>query len=574
MKRSINIFILILSVSVIFTACQQDYETMPVEQFTIDFVFSTTDSLGVKAHEYLNAVYSYLDEGYNRVNGDYLDAATDDAVTSSLSQTDVYKLSIGNYTPVSLISSEMRWSKYYKGIRTANTFIENIDVVPLMETFNDSIPMNVAWKSEARYLRAYYYFELIKRYGAVPLVGEIPLEIGGDLELPRNTFEECVDYIISELDAIRDSLRTTPLSNVSSYGHVITRETAMALKSRVLLYAASPLFNGNTLEDGNELVGYASYDAERWKDAADAAKYFLDTYSYFVLDTSHISLFVTEGDKEVIFFRQGGSGTGVESTNGPVGFTDSNLGNGRTSPSQNLVECFPMIDGKAITDNTSDYTYDELSPYKDRDPRLDWTILHNGSNWLNTELETYQGGRSNPSGATQKTKTSYYMRKFMGDFAYVDAYSSVEHNWVVFRLAEIMLNFAEAQNEYSGPDDDVYQVLKDLRARAGIEEGTDGMYGLKQNMTREEMREAVRLERRIELAFEEHRYWDIRRWRIAEEVMNEPIRGLIIIKSGIFMIPNEIEVLTPSFKEKHYLYPIPYSEVIKNSNMIQNPGWE
>jgi len=574
MKRTINILLLILSVSGIFTACQQDYEVLPVEQFTIDFVFSTTDSLGVQAQQYLNSIYSFLDNGNNRVGGDYLDAATDDAVSSALTETDVYKLSMGNYTAVSLISSDMRWGRYYQGIRMANTFIQNIDVVPLMEKFNDSIPMNVAWKSEARYLRALYYFELVKRYGGVPLVGDVPLEIGGDLEIPRNTFEECIDFIVSELDDIRDSLRTTPLSNLSSYGHVVTRETAAALKTRVLLYAASPLFNGNNIDEGNPLTGYTSYDAGRWKEAADAAKYFLDTYSYFVLDTGFSTVFIKEGDREVIFFRQGGAGTGIETSNGPVGFTDTNLGSGRTSPSQNLVECFPMLDGKAITDNTSAYSLDPMNPYKNRDPRLEKTVLHNQSRWLSTDLETYQGGKSNPSGATQKTKTSYYLRKFMGAFEEVASYSSVEHNWIMFRLPEIMLNFAEAQNEYEGPSDDVYQVLKDLRARAKIEAGADAMYGLKQNMTQDEMREAIRLERRIEMAFEEQRFWDIRRWRIAEEVMNEPIRGLVIIKSGSYMIHNDIVVSTPSFETKRYLYPIPYSEVIKNSNMEQNPGWE
>ena len=212
--------------------------------------------------------------------------------------------------------------------------------------------------------------------------------------------------------------------------------------------------------------------------------------------------------------------------------------------------------------------------YQNRDPRLKKTVLHNGATWLNTTLETYQGGTNNPAGATQKTKTSYYLRKFMGAFENEANYYDVRHNWISFRYAEVLLNFAEAQNEYAGPGDDVYQVIKDLRARAGIEAGDDGMYGLNSGMDKEEMRAVIRNERRIELAFEEHRYWDIRRWKIAEDVFNQPVEGLVIINSAGVMIPNFVDVLSTSFEERQYLYPIPYSEVIKNQNMVQNPGWE
>ena len=136
-----------------------------------------------------------------------------------------------------------------------------------------------------------------------------------------------------------------------------------------------------------------------------------------------------------------------------------------------------------------------------------------------------------------------------------------------------MLNYAESQNEYSGPSDEVYQAIKDLRARAGIEAGDDGMYGLDEGMTQEEKREVIYNERRIELAFEGLYYWDLRRWKKSMEVMNEPIIGLNIIDNSGILDFNEVEVLEPSFEERQYLYPIPYEEVIKNDNMIQNPGW-
>ncbi|HIO27869.1 MAG TPA: RagB/SusD family nutrient uptake outer membrane protein, partial [Flavobacteriaceae bacterium] len=150
----------------------------------------------------------------------------------------------------------------------------------------------------------------------------------------------------------------------------------------------------------------------------------------------------------------------------------------------------------------------------------------------------------------------------------------VRHDWILFRYAEILLNFAEAENEFSGPTNEVYQVLFQLRERAGIDAGADNMYGLNAGMSKEEMREVIHNERRIEMAFEEQRFWDIRRWKEAENIYTQPVEGLQIIQAGGIKNYNTVNVRpATSFDEKRYLYPIPYSEVVKNSNMVQNPGW-
>jgi len=573
-----------LIIILVLSSCN-DYEKYPIEQYTIDYVFSTTDSLGVNAKGYLDAIYAIMYNGHNRVGGDYLDAATDDALSSSLKESSVQNLFSGGYTSISLIGGEMEWGRYYAGIRKANTLINHIDVVPLMKTFKnnveDSIPLKRAWKAETRFLRAYFYFELIKRYGGVPIVSETPYKLGDDLEIPRNTFGQCIDYIVSELDTIKDSLRSIPIADVNSDGHVVTQEAAMALKCRVLLYAASPLFNERPIATDKDaqkpLVGYESYDVERWKRAADAAKQFIDAYPYFSLSINSSTVFLNDygmnNNKEVIFFRQGSKNTQIEYNNGPLGFSGNNLGLGRTSPTQNLVDAFPMKDGKAINDPTSKYTYSLSDMYKNRDPRLEQTVLHNGSKWLNTVLETFEGGANNPAGATQKTKTSYYLRKFMGGFESQASYAEQLHNWVMFRYPELLLNYAEAINEYAGPSEPVYKVLKDLRKRDKIEAGTNAMYGLNPSMNKDEMRVAIQNERRIEMAFEEQRYWDIRRWRIAEEIFTKPLQGLSIVKDGATLNFNVITVASTNFETKRYLYPIPYSEVVKNSKMIQNPKW-
>ncbi len=518
-----NKYLTLIGVGLLFTAvsCTDGYEPEPVELVSIDFVFSKTDSLGTNAVKFMNNIYATLQNGHNRVGSDYLDAASDDAISINVSDPDVYKLAMGRYTASTRVESDMRWKEYYSGIRKANILINHIDVVPFMLTYKnakgETKPLNVTMKAEARFLRAYFYFELVKRYGGVPLMGDDVHILGDDMEIPRNTFEQCVQYICDELDDIKDDLRTNPMPDFEQYAHTPTREACLALKSRVLLYAASPLFNERPIEIGNELIGYASYDRERWNDAAKAAKTFIDEYGPNGNGAYGLTQSTSDGDNrdfrdvflgfynktnnpEVIFYRPGGEDKSIESNNGPLGFSGDNLGKGRTLPTQNLVDAFPGEESQ---------------------------------------------------------------------------YGNKIHLWVMFRYAEMLLNYAEAMNEYlSSPSQDVYDAIIALRARAGIESGNDeSPYGLKKNMTQAEMREVIQNERRIEMAFEEQRYWDIRRWRIAEEIFKNPLEGLEIRVKGNTTSFNEVDVLSTTFDVKRYLYPIPYNEVVKNDNMIQNPKW-
>lgn len=584
-----NKYLMLLGASLLFmtSACTDGYESEPVEQFTLDYVFSKTDSAGVQAKRFLNDIYlNHLDNGHNRVGGDYLDAASDDAISISNSDPDVYLLAVGRYSANSPVSTDMKWGTYYQGIRKTNILINNIDVVPFNLKYtnakNEVKPLNYTMKAEARFLRANLYFELVKRYGGVPLIGDNVYVLGDDMELPRNTFEQCINYIISELDEIKDDLRKLPMDDAGDYAHAPTREACMAMKSRVLLYAASPLFNERTIEPGNELIGYASYDPKRWELAAQVAKDFIDQFGpdgtgIFGLTSDYRNIFLNfysgDNNPELIFFRQVGETKSIETNNGPLGFSGNALGNGRTNPTQNLVESFPMLDGKMPKE--SKYTYQQNDQYKNRDPRLKWTILHNGSSWLGKILDMTQGGVNNPNGA-QTNQTSYYMCKFMDkcDEGRTDYDGQKMHLWPMYRYAEILLNYAEALNEcQSAPSDDIYNVLIALRQRAGIESGDDGLYGLKKPMDTDEMRKIIQNERRIEMAFEEHRYWDIRRWRLAEDIFKEPLKGLTILGSNGAWNYHEMNIMSITFDNKRYFYPIPYSEVIKNKNMVQNPNW-
>ena len=170
--------------------------------------------------------------------------------------------------------------------------------------------------------------------------------------------------------------------------------------------------------------------------------------------------------------------------------------------------------------------------------------------------------------------TSYYTCKFMGDNKTTTEYGSHKDLWVYFRYAEILLNFAEAENEVNGPTNDVINALIHIRKRAGIEAGSDKKYGIDANMTKDEMREFIHNERRIEMAFEEQRYYDIRRWREAEKIFAEPLKGMNIIKGTNTTTYSVVDVLKVNWTNKMYLYPIPYTEVNKNDKMDQNPNWE
>ena len=570
----------VLCLSLLFQACTKSYEEQPLgQQTTIDYVFSALDSAGKSAKQYqLNLYLQTLGvDPHNRFGGgNYLDAASDDAMPSQSGLPDALRLLTGAVSPYSTVDDI--WTRSYTSIRSANVFIHDFPVVPLNELLPNGKPAKPAYLAETRFLRAWTYFELVKRYGGVPLVGDSIRQITDDIQLPRSAFSDCISYIVTELDAIKDSLRTQQTIIGDTYGRV-TQGAALALKARVLLYAASPLFNGGNIDPTNVLTGYTSYDANRWKLAADAAKAVMDLKVYSLVP-SFINVFLTQAapvgtNTEYIFWRQNGNSTDIERYDGPVGYsTAGSVGN--VSVTQNLVDAFPTLAGLDITDAASGYDPNKM--YDNRDPRFKLTVFYNGALWLNRPVETFTGGLDRPGGAAQQTKTGYYMRKFMGNFesAGNGQYSSHFKDWPYLRYAGVLLDYAEATNEFSGPDASVYQVLYDLRKRAGLTAGTAGTYGVKQGMTKDQMRTAIQNERRIEMAFEEQRFFDIRRWKIADKLYAQPLYGQEIQKtSGGQLFFNKVAVLQPAFRNPQmYLYPVPNSEVLKNRNMKQNPGWQ
>jgi len=600
MKRYFYLLVAVLFSGMLLSSCSSsDYESVPLQNISNEQAFDKLDSLGVKAKDVLNFIYGFLPKSQNRFDGNtnLLDCASDDGVTIQTGSTEIFRLATGAYSATSILGSDMRWSNLYTLIRISSNFVSNIGVVPVKDTVLSvkgvRLSQKVFWKSEARFIRALAYFELIKRYGGVPLMGNHARVLGENVEIPRSSFEDCVNYIVTECDQMKDSIWTNPIAAPSVNAHKPTVGAVLALKARVLLYAASPLFNEKRSTLTNPLTGYTDVSPNsvkaRWKKAADAAQAVINLNNYSLL-SSFKHVFTTlvddskEANKELIFQMQfEKTNTSIETTFGPLGFSNNAKGNGNANPTQELVDAFPMNNGKAIGE--ADSGYDPSNPYDKRDPRLGYTVFCNGALWFNTPLQLYRGGLNNPivsSTSVNKvtTKTSYYMRKFMGDFetaASTTGYVAQWHDMIYLRYAEVLLNYAEAANEYyDAPTDSIRLMITSLRKRAGIEAGTDGLYGLKANLTKAEMRDIIRNERRIELAFEEHRYWDIRRWMIAETVLTEPLHGKVIIKEGGALSYSDIVVYTPYkiYSKKMYLYPISYDEVIKNSQMVQNPGWE
>jgi starch-binding outer membrane protein, SusD/RagB family len=440
-------------------------------------------------------------------------------------------------------------------------------------------------------MRAYFYQYLIASFGGVPLIGDVVYGLDDVINIPRNTYEECVNYIKSEYDAAAALLPApnAPQSPIydfqRDYGRV-TKGHCLGMKARLMLYVASPLFNGGAIgaatPDNKKLASYPTFDAGRWQAAADAANAVITSgyYSLHVNNTrpglGYYELFTKRVNTEYIVFANRPNNRDIEERYLPA----SRGGGKSTQPTQNLVDCYPMKNGKAITDPASGYNPND--PYVNRDPRFGFSIIYNQSNWLNssggyTPVVTEVGtGQDNATGGTF---TGYYARKMCDTTVYGNTTrpNLSERGWPLLRYAEILLSYAEAINE-TGQTNLAYPKLIELRQRAGIDPGADNLYGLKANMTVAEMRDVIRNERHIELVYEADSRWDdMRRWKIAEVVNNGYNRCMRITRTGSILtysiVPTGTADKLHSFRPEMYLFPIPVDELKKMPLMIQNPGW-
>ncbi len=529
-----------------------------------------------KSFEYtknrINAVYEGLPSGFNPIGGAMLSSATDDAEFTRESSS-VQRFNTGNWNALS--NPDDMWYHYYRAIFNANLFLETSDNVDLdvyrldpspsaQKIFANRLIEIERWKSEAIMLRAYFYFELVRRYGGVPIITRT-YDTDEEYEsINRSTLDECIQFISDQCDLAANRLPSADKYPLSQLGKV-TKGAAMALKSRVLLYAASELFNNKSWAEGFErpelIISQKQDRIEKWQAAAKAAKAVIDLPEYR-LSVSYENLFNTYNSPEIILARREGSSNYFEKINYPIGY---DLGRSGNTPTQNLVDAYEMVDGTAFDWDDPEHS---SAPYLNRDPRFYFTVMTNGTEFKNRPIEAWTGGRDG-KGTAQASRTGYYLKKYVNPSLNLLQNESSVHTWILIRLGEIYLNYAEALNEYDPGNPDIKSYVDAVRARNGVE-----MPGLSEGLSQSEMRERIRNERRIELAFEGHRYWDVRRWMKGTEYFGTPIQGVEITKIDSTSFQYElINVESRVWNSEMYLYPIPESEILQMSDWEQNPNW-
>ena len=453
----------------------------------------------------------------------------------------------GDLSP-SRLSTLGRWATNYGLIRSINNYFDHAEAIK-----GDAAKIS-QFTSEMYFLSAFNYVHLVKNYGGVPIVTKVFSTSDSKFEEARNTFDECTKFILDDLDK---SITGLPLAYSGADMGRATKGAAMALKANFLLFAASPLNN-------------PSNDQAKWKAASDAAKAVIDMGNYSLYKPAkYENIFLDRANSEVILARYYNStaadwfGTNYETTQNRDLSPNSWGGWGMGTPIQNIVDDFEMADGSSF--NWSNPAH-AANPYANRDPRFYANIFYDGMLYKGGTVDTYEGGKDNPIGATVEptnaTITGYFLRK------YVDPNHDV-NNWVsdsqaiFIRLSEIYLNYAEAQN-FLGNDGVALSYLNMIRERAGMPpvtgSGTD-------------LRDKIRHERRIELAFEGQRYYDLRRWKTLDQGMGDAI-GMKIVKNGDgSKTYSKKTVQTRIFNQKVYWQPIPVTEIQKNSKLVQNAGY-
>lgn len=507
-----------------------------------------------RTKKFLTNIYSQLPHDFSTVNGAMRSSGTDEAIhVNNLSN--IVRFTDGSWSALQTIDTQ--WGSMYSGIYNVNMFLKGAegktwDELKWNEDYEEIMTQYNLYPYEARFLRAYFYFELFRRYGGVPIVtNELTPDEANNVE--RASAQEVIDFIVAECDAVMNELPETydSLTSASETGRA-TSGAAMALKARTLLYAASPLHN-------------ESNDLNKWEKAANASYAIIDSNLYG-LEPSYEDVVNNGASTELIFGVRQSESVGFERANFPIGYEGGNTG---TCPTQNLVNTYEMAEtGLPIDDANSGYN--PIFPYSGRDLRLKETVILNGSIWKGQLVEVWYGG-PNAAPKPNATRTGYYLKKYVIESVNLNPVSSKRHEWVLFRLGEVYLNFAEAMNQAMGGPEvagglgmTALDAVNMVRRRAGIAEFPVGM-------SQADFNTKLQNERRVELAFEDHRFWDIRRWKISPETN---IKGVTVgLNPFGGYLYQEMDVETRIWDEKMNLYPIPENEGFNNLKLGQNPGW-
>ncbi|MBO5595067.1 MAG: RagB/SusD family nutrient uptake outer membrane protein [Prevotella sp.] len=540
----------LVAAAVVLVSCGDKMDYKEYSVYDEDYVKTTfARSAGL-----VTSIYNDLDYDFGNYSGALLASATDEAVYSH-SGNAIEKFYDGGWSASNNNDASL-WTKCWRGISYANLFLSKFKD----ETFEDYI-LDLDYKAEihqyqnlqyeARFLRAYYYFLLVRSFGGVPLI-TANLDANEANTQPRVSSDEIFQFIISECAAIQDlivkdysDLGNLQLKSKNETGRA-NNLAVLALKARAALYYASPLFN-------------AGNDKERWHQAALANKELIDECKSrgMKLTADYGSLFQKDNwqnSEECIFVRRIVSASNsFEKYNFPIGLENAGGGN---CPTQNLVEA-----------------------YEPGDIRLAATVAQNGEQWPNNTLETFIGG-ANGQPIAYATPTGYYLKKYVNKSLTIGASNATteRHHWVTFRLGEFYLNYAEAMLNYTGSG---YQTADGLNMTAAQAMNTvrtrAKLANIASDLSALQFAERLENERFVELAFEGHRFYDLRRWKKAGDAKYRTIKTMQITKNadGTFNYNVQTDAQTRSYwDDKMYLFPIAQSEILKSGGALtQNPGW-
>ena len=534
------------------------------------------------------------------------DLATDDAVTNEIS-SNYLRMATGSWTannnPVS------QWQNRFNAIQYINLFLENVDKVEWAKDERISTMFLDRLKGEAYGLRALHMYYLLRAHGGkiadgtlmgVPIIlkSEGP---DADFNHARATYSDCVKQIMEDADKaiellpldykkfadseIPEKYKNIGVTNASDYRRVCGEEyrglmsgrIALAVRAQTALLAASPAFQSGSGMTWEQAADYAAEIIEK-ANGGGGCGLDADGLEWYTLADKDYG---TGGSPAEVIWR---SSTDDNNTLETANFPPSLYGNGRVNPTQNLVDAFPMANGYPISETSGNY--DAENPYDNRDPRLAKYIVYNGSKQGPSDTEIITGTYGTNTDVVNKesgrsTRTGYYLRKLLRKECNPNSQYNTKkkHYTARIRYTEMFLIYAEAANEAWGPQNNhghlfsAYDVIKAIRTRAGlgIDNGDAYLESIKDN--KDKMRELIRNERRIELCFENFRFWDLRRWNVDLTKLNETL-GVEISKNGSVMNYSPLTVEKRKYEEYMIYGPIPFAEVMKWSNLEQNVGWK
>lgn len=525
-------------------------------------------------------VYAHVRYDLGQYDGAMKASATDES-DYAISISDIHKFYNGGWSPINPF--DQIWTNNYSGIAQANNFLEELDKIYVsLEEYRYNVTVTPyedlkrqfeLYEFQVRFLRAYFYFELVRTYGDVPLVTKVLTNAEANV-LTRTPAEEVFKFILDECDAIADKLPVTYNDEPNQQVNRVNRLTVLSLKARTLLYQASPLFN-------------PSGTKSRWLAAAEASKAVIDFAPVTGVQMGKYAELSGESsyaNKEMIWIR--GTGTpenwrmnAVEKFNFPIGVENGQSGN---CPTQSLVDAYEyksgVNKGKTFGEvwNANTINITASDPYAGLDPRFAMTVVKNGDVWpayTGKAVETFEGG-ANASPIYGATQTGYYLRKLCDPNANISTNnpSHKRHNFVLYRLSEFYLNYAEAIYNATGSAEDdgglgltANKAINAVRAKSDVKmpnfEGNDPHF----------MDRYMR-ERFVELAFEDHRFWDVRRWKKGNDFF-ATINTADLTKSTDGTVTLTRSRQQRGWNDKYYFFPIPFTEIQKNDKLAQNPGW-